>query len=113
VGAELVCDAIVLHGRDDQKERYVAPLLRGELFAAECLTEPRGGSDFFGTTPPWLRTGATILSSTARSGSSSERKGADFFLVYARTDPDARPHQDLTCFIVDRGRGWRSNICMA
>ena len=25
------------------------PLLRGERFAAECLTEPRGGSDFFGT----------------------------------------------------------------
>lgn len=41
VGAELVCDAIVLHGTDAQKEKYVAPLLRGELFAAECLTEPR------------------------------------------------------------------------
>ncbi|MDA8141856.1 MAG: acyl-CoA dehydrogenase family protein, partial [Desulfobacteraceae bacterium] len=49
VGAELVCDAIVLHGSDSQKEKYVAPLLRGERFAAECLTEPRGGSDFFGT----------------------------------------------------------------
>jgi alkylation response protein AidB-like acyl-CoA dehydrogenase len=50
VGAELVCDAIILHGTDDQKEKYVKPLLKGEIFAAECLTEPRGGSDFFGTT---------------------------------------------------------------
>ena len=50
VGAELVCDAIIRHGTDAQKERYVRPLLKGELFAAECLTEPRGGSDFFGTT---------------------------------------------------------------
>ena len=50
VGAELVCDAIVLHGNDAQKEKYVKPLLKGDLFAAECLTEPRGGSDFFGTT---------------------------------------------------------------
>ncbi len=50
IGSELVCDAIVLHGTDEQKEKYVAPLLRGEKFAAECLTEPRGGSDFFGTT---------------------------------------------------------------
>jgi len=48
VGAELVCDAIILHGTDEQKEKYVKPLLKGELFAAECLTEPRGGSDFFG-----------------------------------------------------------------
>ena len=45
IGAELVCDAIMLHGTDEQKGR-VKPLLKGELFAAECLTEPRGGSDF-------------------------------------------------------------------
>ena len=42
VGAELVCDAIILHGTDEQREKYVKPLLRGEIFAAECLTEPRG-----------------------------------------------------------------------
>ncbi len=39
-----------LHGTDAQHEQYVKPLLGGEIFAAECLTEPRGGSDFFGTT---------------------------------------------------------------
>ncbi|MCX5851083.1 MAG: acyl-CoA dehydrogenase family protein [Deltaproteobacteria bacterium] len=50
VGAELVCDAIIQHGTDAQKENYVVPLLKGERFAAECLTEPRGGSDFFGAT---------------------------------------------------------------
>jgi len=38
VGAELVCDAIILHGTDEQKEKYVKPLLKGEIFAAECLT---------------------------------------------------------------------------
>src|SRR3990172_1694287 len=57
VGADLVCDAILLHGTDAQKERYVKPLLEGDIFAAECLTEPRGGSDFFGATstaaPAW------------------------------------------------------------
>ena len=31
--------------------------------------------------------------------------GANFFLVYARTDPNAEPHKALTCFIVDRGPG--------
>ena len=52
VGADLVCDAIVLHGTDAQKARYVAPLLRGEIFAAECLTEPRGVPDFWGPPAP-------------------------------------------------------------
>ena len=50
VGAELVCDAIVLHGTDELKEKYVRPLLNGDL-AAECLTEPTGGSDFSAPKP--------------------------------------------------------------
>lgn len=106
VGGELVCDAIVLHGTDEQRARYVAPLLRGEIFAAECLTEPRGGSDFFGTTTSAVeRGGVWVLNGQKRFIVGAE--GADFFLVYARTDPDpdAKPHRSITCFIVDRGPG--------
>ena len=104
VGAELVCDAIVQHGTDEQKAKYVRPLLRGECFAAECLTEPRGGSDFFGTTTTAVDDGdAYILNGQKRFIVGAE--GADFFLVYARTDPVAKPHKALTCFIVDRGPG--------
>ena len=104
IGAELVCDAIVLHGSQEQKEKYVKPLLRGEMFAAECLTEPRGGSDFFGTTTTAEDKGDHfILNGQKRFIVGAE--GADFFLVYARTDPSAKPHQALTCFIVDRGPG--------
>ncbi len=104
VGAELVCDAIVLHGSDSQKEKYVAPLLRGERFAAECLTEPRGGSDFFGTSTLAEDKGDYfLLNGQKRFIVGAE--GADFFLVYARTDPKAEPHKALTCFIVDRGPG--------
>ena len=104
VGAELVCDAIILHGTDDQKERYVKPLLRGEIFAAECLTEPRGGSDFFGTTTLADDRGDHfVLNGQKRFIVGAE--GADFFLVYARTDAQAPAHQALTCLIVDRGPG--------
>jgi len=104
VGAELVCDAVVLHGTDAQKERYVTPLLKGEIFAAECLTEPRGGSDFFGTTTTAVDKGDHfVLNGQKRFIVGGE--GADYFLVYARTDPTAKPHEGITCFIVDRGPG--------
>jgi alkylation response protein AidB-like acyl-CoA dehydrogenase len=104
VGAELVCDAIILHGTDEQKERYVKPLLRGETFAAECLTEPRGGSDFFGTTTTAEDAGEHfIVNGQKRFIVGGD--GADYFLVYARTDPEAKPHKGLTCLIVDRGPG--------
>ncbi len=103
VGAELVCDAIIQHGTDYQKEKYVKPLLAGEKFAAECLTEPRGGSDFFGATTKAEDKGDHfILRGQKRFIVGAE--GADFFLVYARTnlDPEADPREALTCFIVDR-----------
>ena len=104
VGAELVCDAIIQHGTDDQREAYVKPLLQGNRFAAECLTEPRGGSDFFGTTTTAVPQGGDyILNGQKRFIVGAE--GADFFLVYAKTDPEAEPHKALTCFIVDRGPG--------
>jgi len=104
VGAELVCDAILRHGSDDQKTRYVKPLLAGELFAAEGLTEPRGGSDFFGTTTTARRDGDDfVLDGQKRFIVGAE--GADYFLVYARTNPDAEPHKGITAFLVDRGPG--------
>jgi alkylation response protein AidB-like acyl-CoA dehydrogenase len=104
VGAELVCDAIILHGSDEQKEKYVKPLLRGEIFAAECLTEPRGGSDFFGTTTTAEDKGDHFLVNGQKRFIVGA-EGADYFLVYAKTDPDAKPHKALSCLIVDRGPG--------
>jgi alkylation response protein AidB-like acyl-CoA dehydrogenase len=104
VGAELVCDAIILHGTDAQKERFVKPLLRGERFAAECLTEPRGGSDFFGaTTKAEDRGDHFLLNGQKRFIVGAE--GADFFLVYARSNPDAKPQDAISCLIVERGPG--------
>ncbi len=106
VGAELVCDAIIRHGTDAQKEKYVRPLLKGDLFAAECLTEPRGGSDFFGATTKAEDHGDYfLLNGQKRFIVGGE--GADYFLVYARTifDPGAKPQESITAFIVDRGPG--------
>jgi alkylation response protein AidB-like acyl-CoA dehydrogenase len=107
VGAELVCDAIILHGSEAQKQKYVKPLLKGEIFAAECLTEPRGGSDFFGTTTTAEDRGDHfVLNGQKRFIVGGE--GADYFLVYARTDADAEPHKAISCFIVDRSEGVQS-----
>ena len=107
VGAELVCDAIILHGNDAQKEKYVKPLLAGDIFAAECLTEPRGGSDFFGTTTiAEEHADHFLLNGQKRFILGGE--GADYFLVYARTDPGGKPHESISCFIVDKTEGVKS-----
>ena len=100
----IVGEALHLFGTAEQKERWLRPLLAGQLIAAEALTEPRGGSDFFGATTTATRDGdAYVLSGQKRFIVGAEK--ADFFLVYARTDPESPSHQALSAFIVERGEG--------
>ncbi len=104
VGADLVCNAIVQHGTDMQKEKYVKPLLKGEIFAAECLTEPHVGSDFYGGSSFAEDKGDHfLLNGHKRFIVGAE--GADYFKVYAKTDLDAKPKYSMTCLLVDRGPG--------
>ncbi len=98
----IVGEAIVRFGTPEQQARWLPAILGGQLAVAEALTEPRGGSDFFGTTTRATREGDVfVLDGQKRFVVGAE--GADLFLVYARTDPQARPHEGLSAFIVERG----------
>ena len=46
----IVGEALHTFGTEEQKEKFLKPMLKGEMISAEALTEPRGGSDFFGAT---------------------------------------------------------------
>ena len=112
LGASLAClyslvsivgEALHVFGTDEQKKKYLTPLITGKLFCAEALTEPRGGSDFFGTTTTAVKEGDTyILNGQKRFVVGAE--GADIFLVYAKTGKDI-PRKSLSAFIVERDMG--------
>ncbi|HOG46494.1 MAG TPA: acyl-CoA dehydrogenase family protein [Anaerolineae bacterium] len=98
----IVGEAIARFGTPQQQARWLPAILSGRLAVAEALTEPRGGSDFFGTTTKAQRDGDDyVLDGQKRFVVGAE--GADLFLVYARTDPQARPHEGLSAFIAERG----------
>jgi alkylation response protein AidB-like acyl-CoA dehydrogenase len=100
----IVGEAVHAFGTPEQKERWLRPAIEARLMVAEALTEPRGGSDFFGTTTRARRDGdAYVLNGQKRFIVGAE--GADYFLVYARTRDDAPGHESLTAFIVERGPG--------
>ena len=102
----IVGEALDKFGTESQKEKYLKPLLAGKLIAAEALTEPRGGSDFFGATTRAVKDGDEyIITGQKRFVVGAE--GADFFIVYCRTnlDPNAHPHKRISLFLVDRGPG--------
>ncbi len=100
----IVGEALHVFGTPEQKERWLRPALEGRLTVAEALTEPRGGSDFFGATTTARREGDVyVLNGQKRFIVGAE--GADYFLVYARTAPDAPSRQALSAFIVEKGPG--------
>jgi len=102
----IVGEALNVFGTEEQKEKYLKPYIEGKLVAAEALTEPRGGSDFFGAmTRAELHGDHFILNGMKRFVVGAE--GADFFLVYCKTnfDSNADKYNRLSLLIVDRGPG--------
>jgi alkylation response protein AidB-like acyl-CoA dehydrogenase len=94
----IVGEAIATFGTDDQKERFLVPTLQGKKFCAEALTEPRGGSDFFGATTRAEQKGDYfVLNGLKRFIVGA--MGADYFLVYARTGDGPK---EITAFLVER-----------
>jgi acyl-CoA dehydrogenase len=94
-------EILALAGTPEQKDRYLYPLLAGDLKSAFSMTEP----DTAGSDP-------TLLKTTARRDGdhwvinghkwfSSNGSIADFLIVMAVTDPEARPHGRASMFIVD------------
>lgn len=100
----IVGEALNRFGNEWQKEEFLKPIIKGRKISAEGLTEPRGGSDFFGTTTKAEKKGNVwVLNGQKRFIAGG--KVADFYLIYARTDPNAPNHKALTAFIVERDMG--------
>ena len=100
----IVGEAINRFGTEWQKQEFLKPIIKGEKLSAECLTEPRGGSDFFGTASKAERKGNKWLIDGEKRFIAGG-KVADFYLVYAKTDPKKPGHKALTAFLVERDRG--------
>ncbi|MEW6665102.1 MAG: acyl-CoA dehydrogenase family protein [Thermodesulfobacteriota bacterium] len=94
-----------LHGfaSEDLKERFLKPMLAGRFVSAEALTEPRGGSDFFGATTRAEREGDHFIVNGQKRFVVAA-SGADFFVVYCRTDPQGKPHERISLLLVEAER---------
>ncbi|NHI83951.1 MAG: acyl-CoA dehydrogenase [Candidatus Thorarchaeota archaeon] len=100
----IIGEGINRFGSAEQKKKYLLPTLKGKMICGEGLSEPRGGSDFFGTnTTAVEQDDDFILNGEKRFVAGGV--GADYFLVYAKTDFQAAPHKSLSAFIVERDDG--------
>lgn len=92
-------EIIAHYGTEDQKQRYLQPLLNGEMFSSYSMTEPQAGADptRFQTRAhrdgdDWVINGWKYFSSNARTSS--------FLIVMVVTNPDVSPYQGMSMFLV-------------
>jgi len=92
---------ILAFGTEEQKERFVPPLARGEVLGAFALTEPDSGSDAGA-----LRTAAVPEGDGWRISGSKQwitnGSYAGTFVLFARTDPATAGARGVSAFILDR-----------
>jgi alkylation response protein AidB-like acyl-CoA dehydrogenase len=101
IGIGMCGPTVIAHGSDEQKQRYLRRLLRGEDIWCQLFSEPASGSDLAA-----LRTKATRVEdgSWRISGQKVWTTGAqisDYGIILTRTNPDVAKHKGLTMFVVD------------
>lgn len=85
---------------DFQRDKYLAPLQRGDKTSCFMLTEPNAGGDARGIEMPAVRDGDNwVLSGTKLYITNADR--ADFAIVMTVTNPELKPRGGFTSFLVD------------
>ncbi len=92
--------AILAHGTDDQKRRFLEPTLWGDVIWCQLFSEPDAGSDLAGLRTRAERDGERWIVNGQKIWSSGAAE-ADRGILIARTDPDVPKHRGLTFFLID------------
>jgi alkylation response protein AidB-like acyl-CoA dehydrogenase len=99
IGVGMLGPTIIAHGTDEQKSRYLGPMLHGDEVWCQLFSEPAAGSDLAGiqtrakqSDGGWSLSGQKVWTTNAQFSS--------YGLLLARTDADVPKHKGLTMFIV-------------
>lgn len=100
-------DNILFVANEEQKQRYLLPTISGEKKSCFAITEPGAGSDARAIRTSAVREGDEWVISGEKTFITGGNE-ADFCMAFAVTDKDKGADGGVTCFLVDRDMGWKS-----
>ncbi len=100
-------DNILFSATEEQQERYLVPTINGDRRSCFAITEPGAGSDARAIRTSARREGDEWVINGEKTFITGGNE-ADFVMVFAVTDKEKGADGGVTCFLVDREQGWRS-----
>ena len=100
LGLMLAAPTIATHGTDEQVERFVRPIVTGQLAWCQLFSEPGAGSDLAGLNTKAIKDGDVWVINGQKVWTSGGQI-ADMGMLIARTNPTAPKHQGITWFAFD------------
>ena len=101
VNNSLVCWGLENFANEEQKQKYLVPLAKGEIIGAFCLSEPEAGSDATSQRTTAVDMGDHYLLNGTKNWITNGNT-ASVYLVMAQTDV-AKGHKGINCLIVEKG----------
>lgn len=101
VNNSLVCWGLENFGTEEQKQKYLVPLAKGEIIGAFCLSEPEAGSDATSQKTTAIDKGDYYLLNGTKNWITNGNN-ASVYLVIAQTHPE-KMHKGINALIVEKG----------
>ena len=101
VNNSLVCAGIEKYGNEEQKQKYLVPLAKGEVIGAFCLSEPEAGSDATSQKTTAIDKGDHYLLNGTKNWITNGNS-ASTYIIIAQTDIE-KGHKGINAFIVEKG----------
>ncbi|HZQ37007.1 MAG TPA: acyl-CoA dehydrogenase family protein [Dehalococcoidia bacterium] len=99
-GATVIAPAIMLHGTEEQKRRFLPPIARAEIAWCQGFSEPGSGSDLASLQTRAVRDGDDYVINGQKIWTTGAFR-SDWIHLLARTDPDAPKHRGISYFLFD------------